>query len=400
MAPAHPQGVKISLDKPLSRRHPSDKIRINKDSKSMRSEPPMGNRTIDPPSGPVSLKTLAAYLKLDPTTVSVVLNEVPGRSIPEATRERIRKAALKFNYQPSFLARSLRNRRTMTIGILVPVLADGYHAEVMTGIGDSLLEEKYFYFIAHHRHRADLIEQYPRMLISRGAEGLITIDTNLVDNLPLPVVAIAGHRRMSGVTNVVLDNHRAAELSLRHLYDLGHRTIAFMRGQPYSSDSDARWQGIVQVAQDLGLIIRPELTIQLKKDLTSPELGYPVVKQLLTHHRDFTAFLSFNDIAAIGCIRALHDVGLRVPQDVSVVGFDDIKEAAFQTPSLTTIRQPLHQMGALAVQTLLQQLRPSGNQDHEQIAVAPELIVRESTGPARKKLSGIGHSNSHRVKRS
>ena len=82
----------------------------------------------------------------------------------------------------------------MTIGILVPVLADGYHAEVMTGIGDSLLEEKYFYFIAHHRHRADLIEQYPRMLISRGAEGLITIDTNLVDKLPLPVVAIAGHR--------------------------------------------------------------------------------------------------------------------------------------------------------------------------------------------------------------
>src|SRR5580692_521850 len=333
---------------------------------------------------PVSLKTLAAYLNLDPATVSVVLNKVPGRSIPEATRERIRKAALKFNYEPSFLARSLRNRRTMTIGILVPVLADGYHAEVMTGIGDSLLDEKYFYFIAHHRHRADLIQQYPRMLISRGAEGLITIDTNLVDKLPLPVVAIAGHRRMSGVTNVVLDNHRAAELSLCHLYDLGHRTIAFMRGQPYSSDSDARWQGIVQVAQDLGLVIRPELTIQLEKDLTSPELGYPVVKQLLAHHRSFTAVLSFNDIAAIGCIRALHDVGLRVPQDVSVVGFDDIKEAAFQTPSLTTIRQPLHQMGALAVQTLLQQLGGTNGNGPPQIAVEPELIIRESTGPSRK----------------
>jgi DNA-binding LacI/PurR family transcriptional regulator len=346
----------------------------------------MGKRTSDDsqPSGPVSLKTLAAYLGLDPTTVSVVLNEVPGRSIPEATRQRIRKAAVKFNYQPSFLARSLRNRRTMTIGILVPVLADGYHAEVMTGIGDSLLEEKYFYFIAHHRHRSDLIEQYPRMLMSRGAEGLITIDTNMTDKLPLPVVAIAGHQRVSGVTNVVLDHHRAAELSLRHLYDLGHRTIAFMRGQPYSSDSDARWQGIVQVAQDLGLSIRPELTIQLEKDLTSPELGYPVVKHLLDHDRSFTAFLSFNDIAAIGCIRALHDVGLRVPQDVSVVGFDDIKEAAFQTPSLTTIRQPLHQMGALAVQTLLEQLRPSKVNGGSEISVAPELIVRESTGPARR----------------
>ncbi|MCL6464876.1 MAG: LacI family transcriptional regulator, partial [Acidobacterium ailaaui] len=127
---------------------------------------------------PVTLKVLAAYLKLDPATVSVVLNNVPGRSIPEATRERIRAAAKKFNYQPSFVARSLRNRRTMTIGILVPVLADGYHTEVMSGIGDHLLEEDYFYFIAHHRHRPDLIEQYPRMLISRGAEGIIAIDTH------------------------------------------------------------------------------------------------------------------------------------------------------------------------------------------------------------------------------
>ena len=126
---------------------------------------------------PVSLKTLAAYLKLDPATVSVVLNDVPGRSIPEATRERIRAAARKLKYEPSFLARSLRNRRTMTIGILVPVLADGYHAEIMSGIGDRLLEEKYFYFIAHHKHREDLIEEYPRLLMSRGAEGIITIDT-------------------------------------------------------------------------------------------------------------------------------------------------------------------------------------------------------------------------------
>ena len=341
------------------------------------------------PAEPVSLKTLAAYLDLDPTTVSVVLNQLPGRSIPEATRERIRKAALKFNYEPSFLARSLRNRRTMTIGILVPVLADGYHAEVMTGIGDRLLEEKYFYFIAHHRHRTDLIEQYPRMLINRGAEGLIAIDTDLVGKLPFPVVAVAGRRRISGITSVELDHHRAAELSLRHLYDLGHRTIAVMRGQPYSADSDARWQGIVEVAQDLGLSLWPELTIQLGKELTSPELGYPVVKQLLAHHRRFTAVISFSDMTAIGCIRALHDSGLRVPQDVSVVGFDDIKEAAYQTPSLTTIRQPLHKMGELAVELLLQQLRPSDTKTAPQIAVDPELVVRESTGPSRLRLRNL-----------
>ncbi|WP_026443818.1 LacI family DNA-binding transcriptional regulator [Pseudacidobacterium ailaaui] len=331
---------------------------------------------------PVTLKVLAAYLKLDPATVSVVLNNVPGRSIPEATRERIRAAAKKFNYQPSFVARSLRNRRTMTIGILVPVLADGYHTEVMSGIGDHLLEEDYFYFIAHHRHRPDLIEQYPRMLISRGAEGIIAIDTHLDHKLAVPAVAVAGHRRIPNVTNVVLDHNRAAELTMRHLYDLGHRSIAFMRGQPYSSDSEVRWQGIVKAARDLGIAIRQEMTIQLTEDLTSPELGYPVVQQLLAHHRRFTAIVCFNDMAAIGAIRALHDAQLRVPEDISVIGFDDIPQAAFQTPSLTTICQPLHEMGRLSAQLLLQKLSSSRTSPAE-VAVKPQLIVRESTGPSR-----------------
>jgi len=348
----------------------------------------MGNRrrATDAASKPVTLKVLAAHLKLDPATVSVVLNNVPGRSIPEATRERIRAAARKFNYQPSFVARSLRNRRTMTIGILVPVLADGYHTEVMSGIGDLLLEEDYFYFIAHHRHRPDLIEQYPRMLISRGAEGIIAIDTHLDHKLAVPAVAVAGHRKISGVTNVVLDHNTAAELTMRHLRDLGHRSIAFMRGQPYSSDSEVRWQGIVKAARELGIAIRPELTVELTEDLTSPELGYPVVQKLLAHHRRFTAIVCFNDMAAIGAIRALHDAQLRVPQDISVIGFDDVPQAAFQTPSLTTVRQPLHEMGKLSAQLLLQRLRSQGAIPAE-VAVKPQLIVRESTGPVRENAA-------------
>jgi DNA-binding LacI/PurR family transcriptional regulator len=331
----------------------------------------------------VTLKSLAAHLRLDPATVSVVLNDVPGRSIPEATRERIRAAARKFRYQPSFLARSLRNQRSMTIGILVPVLADGYHAEVMSGIGDHLLDENYFYFIAHHRHRPDLIERYPQMLVSRGTEGIIAVDTHVDHRLAVPVISVAGHRRIRGITNVVLDHNRAAELTLRHLYDLGHREIAFMHGQPFSSDSDVRWTELTRVVRDLGLAIRPELTIQLTQDLTSPELGYPAVQQLLAHRRRFTALVCFNDMAAIGAIRALHDAQLRVPGDVSVVGFDDIPEAAFQTPSLTTIRQPLHEMGKLAARLLLDHLRTNAALPAE-VAVEPELIVRESTSACRE----------------
>ena len=328
----------------------------------------------------VSLKILADYLGLCPATVSVVLNNVPGRSIPAETRERVRAAARKFNYQPSLLARSLRKQRTFTVGVLAPELSDGYHTMVMSGIGDHLMREGYFYLTAHHRHKQDMIEEYPRLLLGRGAEGLIAIDTALGHALPVPVVAVAGHKKIPGVTNVVLDHKRAAELSLRHLHQLGHRQIAFMRGQPFSSDSEVRWKSLVSMARELDLEIRPDLTIQLERDLTSPELGYPVVQELLKKARRFTAIVSFNDIAAIGVIRALRDANLRVQEDVSVIGFDDIQVAPYHNPRLTTIRQPLRHMGETAARILLQRLQ--GFKDYpEEFAVPPELITRETTAP-------------------
>ena len=338
---------------------------------------------------PVGLKQLADYLGLNPTTVSVVLNDVPGRSIPQATRDRIKAAAKKFNYQPSLLARSLRNRRTFTIGILVPELGDGYHTQVMSGIGDHLMEAGYFYFTAHHRHRKDLVEEYSQMLLGRGAEALIAIDTALEHDYSVPVAAVAGHRLISGVTNVVLDHRFAAQLTLTHLHSLGHRDIAFIRGQSFSSDSAGRWNNIVAAAQELGITIHPGLVVQLDRDISSPELGYPVVQQLLSSGRTFTALVAFNDMSAIGAIRALQDVGLSVPRDVSVIGFDDIKVAAFNNPRLTTIRQPLSNMGRIAAQCVLSQLNGS-EPFRKMIMVEPELAVRESTRAIDQSTKGDG----------
>ena len=325
------------------------------------------------------LKKLAEHLGLNPATVSVVLNDVPGRSIPQATRDRIKAAAKKLNYRPSLLARSLRSRRTHTIGILVPELGDGYHTQVMSGIGDHLMEAGYFYFTAHHRHHKNLVEEYSQMLLGRGAEALIAIDTALEHDFPVPVVALAGHRSINGVTNVVLDHRFAAELTLSHLHSLGHRRIAFIRGQSFSSDSAERWQSIVAAAREIGITIRTELTVQLDRDISSPELGYPAIQQLLSGGQRFTAVVAFNDMSAIGAIRALHDLGLNVPRDVSVIGFDDIKMSAFNNPSLTTIRQPLANMGRIAAQCVLNRLNGS-EPFRKQITVEPELIVRESTG--------------------
>src|SRR5258708_6965789 len=140
---------------------------------------------------PSSLKKLADYLGVSPATVSVVLRDVPGRSIPQATRDRIKAAAKKLNYQPSLLARSLRNRQTSTIGVLVPELGDGYHTQMMSGVGNQLMNAGYFYFTAHHRHRKNLIEEYSQMLLGRGAEALIAIDSALEHPFPVPVVAVS-----------------------------------------------------------------------------------------------------------------------------------------------------------------------------------------------------------------
>jgi len=337
----------------------------------MKQKRPIENR-------PISLKKLAEHLDLNPATVSVVLNEVPGRSIPQSTRDRIKAAAREFNYQPSLLARSLRNRRTLTIGILVPQLGDGYHTQVMTGIGDHLMEAGYFYFTAHHRHRKDLVEEYSRMLLGRGAEALIAIDTVLEHPFSVPVVAVAGHRRINGITNVVIDHRFAAELALTHLYSLGHRHIAFIRGQPFSSDSEERWRSIVAAARQIGIPIKSELVVQLDRDISSPELGYPVMQQLLSRGQQFTAVVAFNDMSAIGAMRALQDSRLQVPGDVSVIGFDDIQAAAFNSPRLTTIRQPMSNMGRIAAQCILNRLHGT-ERFREQITVEPELVVREST---------------------
>ncbi len=329
-----------------------------------------------------SLKQVAQHLGLNPATVSVVLNDVPGRSIPQATRDRIKAAAKAMNYQPNLLARSLRSRRTLTIGILVPELGEGYHTQVMSGIGDQLIQAGYFYFTAHHRHKQNLIEDYTRMLISRGAQGLIAIDTHLEHPISVPTVAVPGHQHIEGVTNVLLDHARAAELALGHLYDLGHRQIAFMHGQPFSADSNERWSHLIAVAKRMGLEIKPELVATLDRDMTSPELGFSVIQKLLAAKKPFTAIIAFNDISAIGAIRTLRDFNLRVPEDVSVMGFDDIKAAAFALPRLTTIRQPLEEIGRIATQSLLNRIHKTVP-PRDEIIVEPKLVIRESTGPAR-----------------
>jgi len=335
----------------------------------------------------VTLKAVARHVGLTAGTVSAVLNNsAASRSIPESTRKRILEAARELNYRPNMLARSLRVQRTYTIGVILQEIGDGYGSMVVSGIEEYLSERDFFFLTVAHRHDKKLLQTYSQLLMSRGVEGFITVDTSIPEKPSLPTVAVAGHKYVADVTNITLDHRKAAEMALHHLKSLGHERIAFLKGQVESSDSTARWESICAAAQEMNITIRPELVVQLEGTDSTPELGYPFGKQLLARHTPFTALFAYNDISAIGAMRAFQEAGLRVPEDVSIVGFDDINIASFARPALTTVRQPLKKMGRIAAKTLLDWIEARGEYTPE-IAIEPELVIRNSTGPAssRKK---------------
>jgi DNA-binding LacI/PurR family transcriptional regulator len=340
------------------------------------------NRKSGPKNGVVTLKAVAQHVGLTPGTVSAVLNDAPSaRSIPQDTKNRIHAAAKELNYRPNFFARTLRNKRTYTIGVIAEEIGDSYGSAIISGIEQYLRKHGYFFLTVAHRHDPELLSQYSHMLSERGVEGIITVDTTVHETPSLPTVAVAGHKKVKGVTNVILDHHSAAVLALTYLKELSHERIAFMKGNPISSDSKDRWDAICEVATQIGLKIDYELVVQIESEEATPMLGYPVAKRLLARGKPFTALFAYNDISAIGAIRVLQEQGLRVPQDVSVMGFDDIPGAAFYTPSLTTVRQPLNRMGEVAAQSLLERIE--GKKEYpSEIAIEPELVVRESTTKA------------------
>jgi len=276
------------------------------------------------------------------------------------------------------------------IGVVTQEIGDFYGSPIISGIERYLRQKNFFFLTVAHRHDPKLLETYEHILLERGVEGFITVDTLIDHPLPVPTISIPGHRRLDGVTNIVLDHRKGARLALSHLIELGHTEIAFMKGAEVSPDSEDRWNAIREVAEELGVRMRAELIVSLEGDDATPQLGYPFAKELLTRKQPFTALFAYNDISAIGSIRAFEEAGLRVPDDISVVGFDDIRIAVHNNPSLTTVRQPLQKMGEIAARTLLNRI-----EEHEDwvpdISIEPEFVARNSTGRAPAQASA-GHA--------
>ena len=349
-----------------------------------KSEPHAGSPAPSPgtPSKPIGLRDLAAYLGLSRTTVSLVLNNSPvAQALTPETRERVLKAAAELHYKANYFARMLNNKRSQMVGVLSPDFGEGYDSQILTAIERVLINRNYLYFVSSHHWDKALIQQRLQVFAERGAEGIILINTHAPSGSALPMVSIGSWECDFPATRITVDNAYGIRQALEHLHALGHRKIAFLRGQALSSDAEARWTACMEAAQELHLPIDDENVVQLKliRDGLNPiREGHIACSHLLKASRGFTALVVFNDLAAIGAINALRDAGKRIPEDVSVIGFDDIQAATIIHPSLTTIRQPLERMGVLAASEILARIE-NPNMEPRSIVLLPELVIRRSS---------------------
>ncbi|HZQ17267.1 MAG TPA: LacI family DNA-binding transcriptional regulator [Terriglobales bacterium] len=337
----------------------------------------------------ITLKVLARHLGLSSTTVSVVLSGSPlASTIADSTKARIWEAVEKFEYRPNLFARYLQAKRTYSIAVLVPEIGDEFSSMLISGIESKLAKENFNYLVESHHFAPEQIEDSPETLMDHQVEGMIFINTPLRKRMPVPVVAISDITRAPGVRRIVIDNYEAVRLGLEHLKALGHKKIAFFKGPEHNGDSEARAAAVFSVAAESGIEVQLQLTATLgtyysAKQISMMQRGYDAATAFIQRSTDFTAIMAFNDKSAVGAIRAIHDHGLRVPEDLSVIGMDDLPLAAFMSPRLSTIRQPLKAMGAAGATTLLKLIQ--GHEVPEETVIGPELVIRESTGPVRTR---------------
>ena len=348
----------------------------------------------------MTIRDVARESGYSASTVSIVLNNAPlSRYIPADTKLRIETTARRLGYRPNPLARSLRSQRSNVVGVMVFDITDPYCTPILRGIENSLYQGNYLSLLADAHNEPRRFERYLEMLLDRRVEGLIVIANWLVMDIKLladltrkqvPTVIVGREIDIDTVSTVAVDNEAGASTALEHLYNLGHRDIAFIRGPKSLSSSGQRWKGVKSFAQSAKIILEPKRIAELPESLdpnSSFEAGANLTGELLRRGGPFTALMAFDDMTALGALRALKKKSVRVPEDCSVIGFDDVAQAALAVPSLSTVRQPMESMGTLSAGIILDAI--SGAEQKRDFApsrrrVPAELVARESTRPIAK----------------
>ena len=328
-------------------------------------------------------------------TVSIVLNNAPlARFIPSLTKARIERAARKLRYHPKGSSRLPGAKRNHTVGVMVFDMTDPFCTLILRGIENSLYQASYLPILTDAHNQRTRFERYLEMLLARPIESLIIVanwlfvDINLLADLEkrnIPSVLIGRELGAGSISSVMVDNEAGSHLAMEHIYSLGHRKIAFIRGPKTLADTSPRWRGVRSFARSVRLEIDPALVVDLPESLdpnSGYEGGFKLTEELMKRKKRFTALFAFDDMTALGAVRGLARSGLRVPEDCSVVGFDDVIPAGLSVPSLTTVRQPMEALGRAAVEIVLESIN-AAFEERDSLAVhrklAPELVVRETT---------------------
>jgi LacI family transcriptional regulator len=370
------------------------------DSKSLKPAHPAAVRRPEPArkrSQPaaVTIRDVAERSGFSSATVSIVLNNAPlARYIPDTTKGRIQRAASQLGYRPNLFARSLRSRRSHTVGVMVSDMTDPYCTLVLRGMENTLYQSSFLPILTDVHNERSRFERYLEMLLDRRVEGLVVLanwlflDINVladVEKSRIPTAIVGCELKSDNISSVIVDNHQGARAAFEHLHSLGHRKIAFIRGPRQLSDTEPRWRGVRTLAREHSLTLDPRLIVDLPESrdpFSSFEDGFKLTQELLHRRRPFTALMAFDDMTAFGAIRALAKAGVHVPEQCSVIGFDDVAPAALYSPALTTIRQPMEAMGAAAATIVVETInalleKKTVRAIHRK--VMPDLIVREST---------------------
>ncbi|HEY7453936.1 MAG TPA: LacI family DNA-binding transcriptional regulator [Thermoleophilaceae bacterium] len=336
----------------------------------------------------VTLRDVAQVAGVHPATVSRALNEETRALVNEETARRVLKAAEKLGYQPNPIARGLKTNRSYTVGVLIPDLTNPLFPPILRGIEDCLVTAGYTALTANTDNDPERELLDSQTMRARQVDGIIAAtarrDHRLHDALleaGIELVLVNRRQDELPVSSATADDRMGMRLSVEHLLSLGHTRIAHLGGPlDYSTGLD-RHDSFHETMRAAGHEPDPELVV-VAEAFTESE-GARLCGQLLGDGREFTAVAAANDLLALGCYDVFAERGLRCPEDVSVVGFNDMPFAARFNPPLTTIQIPHYEIGREAAQLMLERLQ-DGDSAPREVRLEPSLIVRESTAPPRQ----------------
>ncbi|WP_273319953.1 LacI family DNA-binding transcriptional regulator [Vallitalea guaymasensis] len=330
----------------------------------------------------VTIKDIAEKANVSVATVSRVVNN-KSKGVGEETRKRILELIKEYDFQPSAVARGLVTKKSKIIGLIIPDLTNPFYPKMTKGIEDVAHEHGYNIILCDGNNSKEkeaayldfLNEHYVCGIIYNNFHNISDTILNKILKSSLPLVFIDSKPEIKGCKCVYLDNQRAMYEVIEHLLLNGHRKIGFITGPMDSYSTNERYKGYINALNDYGIPFDSNLVV--KGDYVMKD-GYYAMERLYNQTKDFTAIACCNDLMAIGAIEKLEEMGIKVPEDISVVGFDDIDIARLVRPKLTTVAQPIHEMGRVAANMIIDIIEGKGSKVKDDVIFEPNLVVRDS----------------------